>query len=169
MHIHPSERNWIRFSIFLLAVFSLAIVLSAVTLGIRLPGREREPLLAAEQAGFPADEPWVRELGPGRYEVNFFANAFYFEPDTLEFPVGSTVTFYVHSNDVIHGFKILDTNVSIMAVPNQIGKLTYTFNEPGEFLFVCHEYCGIGHHVMHGRVIIHEDSVADASEGGGLQ
>lgn len=154
MHIHPYERRWIKFSVLLLAVFALAIVISSATLGIRLPGMESEPLLAAEQAGFDPEEPWVRELGPGRYEVNLFAKAFYFAPGEIEIPVGSTVTFYVHSSDVIHGLKIVGTNVSIMAVPNQIGRVTYTFKEPGEYLMLCHEYCGVGHHVMNGRVVV---------------
>lgn len=154
MDIHPSERRWIQFSIVLLVVFAVAIAISSVSLGIRLPGVEIRPLEAAAAAGFPVDEPWVRELGPGRYEVNMFANAFYFEPGDLEFPVGSTVTFLVHSNDVLHGFKIAGTNVTLMAIPGQVGLVSHTFDEPGEYLIVCNEYCGTGHHVMSATINI---------------
>ena len=30
----------------------------------------------------------------------------------------------------------------------------WRFDEPGEHLLVCHEYCGIGHHTMAGRFIV---------------
>lgn len=154
--MHRSERRWIQFSIGLLVVFAIAIAISSVSLGIRLPGVESRALEAAEAAGFPPDEPWIRELAPLRYEVNLFANAFFYEPDNIEIPVGSTVTFLVHSNDVIHGFKIAGTNVTMMAIPGQIGRVSHTFDSPGEYLIICNEYCGVGHHAMSGKIIVHE-------------
>ncbi len=156
MHVHPYERLWIRISIVLLAVFGLAIAFSSLTLGIEIPGVERR----AAPTGLPADatyhEGWVRELGPGRYEVNLVARMWGFDPAEIRLPKGSTVTFYVHSNDVIHGMKIRNTTVSMMVIPGQTGRATYTFDEPGEYLMVCHEYCGVAHHVMSGKVIIED-------------
>ena len=31
---------------------------------------------------------------------------------------------------------------------------TTTFETPGEYLVVCNEYCGLGHHLMQGKVIV---------------
>ena len=31
---------------------------------------------------------------------------------------------------------------------------SYRFDEPGEYLLICHEYCGLGHHMMYGRIIV---------------
>lgn len=154
MHIDPYEKRWIIGSAVLLLVFAAAITLSALTLGIRLPGLEPRELAAAAAAGYDPEEGWIRELGPGRYEVNLFAQTFYFDPDEIEVPAGSTVTFNVHSRDVLHGIKIIGTTVSIMAIPNQMGRVTYTFDEPGEYLMVCNEYCGLGHHIMHSKITV---------------
>jgi cytochrome c oxidase subunit 2 len=49
---------------------------------------------------------------------------------------------------------IVGTPVNMMVVPGQISKLTVRFDRPGEYLIVCHEYCGSGHHVMSGKVIV---------------
>ena len=58
------------------------------------------------------------------------------------------------SIDVVHGFQIEGTRVNMMLLPGQISRLEYTFAEPGEHLLICHEYCGIGHHAMYGKVIV---------------
>jgi cytochrome c oxidase subunit 2 len=41
-----------------------------------------------------------------------------------------------------------------MVIPGQVSRVTATFDKPGEYLIVCHEYCGAGHHVMFGKVIV---------------
>ena len=58
--------------------------------------------------------------------------------------------------DIIHGFKVFDTNINIMVIPGQISEVTHTFDEPGEFQFYCHEYCGSAHHTMTGVITITE-------------
>ena len=155
MHVHPYERLWIRISV------GAAGRLRHRHRGeqprpwaSRSPARRRVPWRRACRPTPPADKGWVRELGPGRYEVNLVARMWGFDPNEIRIPKGSTVTFYVHSQDVIHGIKIQDTTVSMMVIPGQVGRATYTFDEPGEYLFVCHEYCGLGHHVMSGKVIV---------------
>lgn len=155
MHIHPYERMWIRLSVVLLVLFVVAIAISSLTLGIELPGTSgmaegRAPADATSEKG------WVRELGPGRYEVNMTARMWGFDPAEVRIPAGSTVTFYFHSTDVIHGIKIQNTTVSLMVIPGQVGLASYTFENPGEYLFVCHEYCGIGHHFMAGKIIVEQ-------------
>ena len=44
--------------------------------------------------------------------------------------------------------------VNAMVIPGQITRITGTFDEPGEYNIVCHEYCGIGHHGMWGKVVV---------------
>lgn len=157
MHVHPYERAWIIVSVALLMVFGVAIVASSLSMGIQIPGLSAR-LAPVSPDGFASDEPWVRQLGPGRYEANVFAQMWAFQPSEIRVPAGSTVTFYLHSRDLLHGFKILDTNVSLMAIPGQVGKVTATFNQPGEYLIVCNEYCGVGHQAMFGRLIVEEPS-----------
>lgn len=154
MHTHPLERFWIYVSAGLLVVFAAAVAFSSLVLGIELPGIEDPAMPAAAAGEYPPNQGWIRELAPGRYEVNLLTRVWAFEPGEIRVPQGSTVTFYLHSEDLLHGFRIQGTTVSLMAIPGQVGKVTYTFNAPGEYPFVCHEYCGVGHHLMSGRVIV---------------
>lgn len=155
MHVHPYERGWIIFSVVLLTVFGLALVVSTMSLGVRLPGIvDRAAIAEAATPDYDLGEGWVRELGPGRYEVNMIAKMWSFDPGEVRIPVGSEVTFLFQSEDIVHGFKIMNTTVSTMVIPGQTGRVTYTFTDKGEFPFVCHEYCGVGHHLMSGKVIV---------------
>jgi cytochrome c oxidase subunit II len=69
-------------------------------------------------------------------------------------PAGSTVTFIATSRDVVHGLMIHKADVNVMLLPGQIARATARFTRPGEYPFVCHEYCGVGHHTMWGKVIV---------------
>jgi cytochrome c oxidase subunit 2 len=60
----------------------------------------------------------------------------------------------VTSTDVQHGFKIQDTNVNMQIVPGQVSKLTFTFDEVGEYPYICTEFCGLGHAAMFGTVMV---------------
>lgn len=152
MGIDPYERNWIRFSVVLLAVFLLAITVAGFAMGFQVPGEEArvDPSTITESGPFAS--PGLREIAPGEFEAYVVARTFNFDPAELVVPQGATVTIYVTSQDVQHGFKITDTNVNMQVVPGQVSKLTYTFDRVGEFPYICHEYCGIGHAAMFGRV-----------------
>lgn len=148
------EVAWILPSVAIPVSVITAVIITAFAVGIRVPdiaGRI-EPQAINQTA--PFNEPGVKELAPGRYEATFIAQTFNFTPGEIEVPVGSDVTFIATSRDVIHGFKIVGTPVNMMVVPGQISKLTVHFDKPGEYLIVCHEYCGGGHHVMFGKVIV---------------
>lgn len=148
------ELAWILPSVAIPIAILVAVVLTAFAVGIRVPsiaGRI-EPQAIAQTA--PFDQPGLKELAPGRYEAAIIAQVFMFTPGEIRVPAGSKVTFELTSRDVIHGFKIEHTAVNVMVIPGQISKVTTTFDEPGEYLIVCHEYCGGGHHVMYGKVIV---------------
>jgi cytochrome c oxidase subunit 2 len=68
------------------------------------------------------------------------------------------VTFYVTSEDVVHGFSLAGTNVNTMVIPGQIGKFTVEFEETGTYGALCNEYCGAQHHQMAGEVEVVERS-----------
>ena len=70
---------------------------------------------------------------------------------------GRRVTFRVTSPDVIHGLEIVGTNANAMVIPGYVSEFSVTFPKPGEYLMVCHEYCGTLHHEMQGVVIVEEE------------
>lgn len=98
--------------------------------------------------------PGVKKLDDNLYQVFINAQMWSFEPDELYFPVGSEVDFYLSSKDVVHGFHIAEKGINMMAVPGGINKMTATFNKPGIYNIVCHEYCGSGHQHMRGEIIV---------------
>src|SRR5690606_41735630 len=99
MHIDKYERNWIRLSGAMLVVFLAALVVSAVFLGIQLPGlAEHTTPVAAAGGEYDVNQGWVRELAPGRYEVNMRERVWAFEPTEIRIPQGQTVTFYIPSD-----------------------------------------------------------------------
>ncbi|MCP4308993.1 MAG: cytochrome c oxidase subunit II [bacterium] len=155
MHIDPTERAWMRAAIVVLVIFAVSVTIAGFMLGIQVPTEEQRVNPQTIQDAPPWSEPGVREIVPGeKYDVYIVSKRFFYEPSTVEVPVGAEVTFYVTSTDVQHGFKIQDTNVNFMAVPGEVSKLTTTFNEAGTYDYICTEYCGLGHAVMFGSVLV---------------
>ena len=105
----------------------------------------------------PFDNPGVREISPGKYEAVIVAQIWSFTPNEIRVPAGSEVTFRVASADVIHGFFIENTQINAMIIPGYVTEFTVTFPKPGEYLMLCHEYCGMLHHEMQGVVIVEEE------------
>ncbi|GGA74618.1 cytochrome c oxidase subunit II [Ornithinibacillus halotolerans] len=93
-------------------------------------------------------EPGVYQVGENKYEVVMTLSAFQFTPNNIEIPVGAEVEFIMTSKDVIHGFQVAGTNLNAMVTPGYIQRISKTFDEAGEFLVLCNEYCGIGHQIM---------------------
>lgn len=148
------EKVFLSLSGAVLVVFLMALFYSAFGMGMHLPDRVGEVDPTQVRATPPFDEPGVREVGPGQYEVVMLGRAWAFEPNEIRLPVGAEVTFIATSTDVIHGVHLEGTRMNFMLIPGQIARVTYTFRQPGEHLIICHEYCGAGHHLMYGTVIV---------------
>lgn len=142
-----------QLSLAVLILFALAVSISAFR-GFHVPGPEQrvDPSTLAQEGPFA--EPGLVERAPGRYEAYLLASTWEFTPPEVRIPAGSSVTFYLTSTDVQHGFRVEGTNINLMVLPGQVSKFTARFEKPGEYLFVCHEYCGVSHHEMAGKVIV---------------
>lgn len=153
LKVDPYEKGWMAASAVLLFLFLAALGVS-VLYGFRLPGDERAAAPGPTAADSPFAKPGAVERAPGRYDVYLWAQVWNFTPNEIRIPAGSTVTFYASSRDVQHGILIERTNVNLMILPGQVTKSTARFDEPGEYRFLCQEYCGIAHHVMFGKVVV---------------
>ncbi len=167
MGIDPIERNWMRVSIALLVGFAAVVTVAGFTMGFQVPGADQEVDPTELVATAPWNEPGLREIGDNEYEAYVIAQAWSFAPRELVVPVGATVTIYVSSPDLQHGFKITDTNINMQIVPGQVSTLKHTFDEIGEFNYICTEYCGTGHAQMYGTVKVvaqlPDEAAADSS------
>lgn len=136
----------------MLFVFAIAIAISVGGLGINMPTGSSE--LELEDI---ASATGLHQIGPNRYEVYMTVSEAGFEPKVVDVPVGAEVSFFIGSEDIIHGFKVENTTLSVVVIPGHIAEVSYTFQQVGEHQFYCHEYCGTDHHTMTGLIRVNED------------
>jgi cytochrome c oxidase subunit II len=159
--MEPFEKAFLWASAVVLVIFLCALAYSAVGMNIHLPARAGmihytagQKLRIVLRHTPPFDQPGVREVAPGKYEAVVVGLTWAFIPGEIDVPAGAEVTFIATSADVIHGFEIPRTRVNMMLIPGQISETTYRFRKPGEYLLLCHEYCGRLHHTMSAKVVV---------------
>ncbi len=74
----------------------------------------------------------------------------------LELKKGQTYRFHLSSLDFQHGFSLQPVNLNFQVLPGYDYVVTLTPTEVGKYQIVCNEYCGIGHHLMVGKIIVTE-------------
>lgn len=146
--MHRHEKIWLTISSVMIIGFMLFTGYQTFALGMGPPSNTETIDPQNVDNLEPFDEPGVYETGENEYEVVMTLEAFMFTPSDIEIPAGSEVTFTMTSKDVTHGFQIAGTNVNAMVMPGYVQTITQTFNEPGEYLILCNEYCGAGHQMM---------------------
>jgi cytochrome c oxidase subunit 2 len=154
MKVHAYERAFLWLGAVMLIVFGITLVITSTAMGIHLPGSVQRLDPAQVREIPPFDEPGVRQTGENRYEVVLLSFAWAFQPREIRIPAGSEVTFIATSTDVIHGLHVEDSRVNMMLIPGQVARNTYQFDDPGTYQMICHEFCGSGHHIMAGEVIV---------------
>lgn len=154
MKVHTYEKAFLSVAAVLLVACLFALLYASLARGVHLPGHVAEIDPRAVDTTPPFDQPGVRQTGPNEYEAVVIGAAWSFTPAEIRVPAGSTVTFISTSRDVLHGFHLARTRVNVMLIPGQVSRVEHTFDEPGEYLLICHEYCGLGHHLMSGRVVV---------------
>jgi len=163
MHIDRLERYWLTAVAAMLGAFVAALVASVTVFGIRLPSPvDRIDPRQLDQTEFA--EPGVRAVGGNRYEVHIVAQMWAYNagaearpagpPPVIRVPRGSQVTFYVTSKDIIHGFYVEQHSVNLEVIPGQVVRASTVFNRPGTFKIICNQYCGAGHQMMYGEIVV---------------
>jgi cytochrome c oxidase subunit 2 len=102
----------------------------------------------------------------GSVTVRAIGQQYSFTPPCILVPADTPITLRATSADVLHGILIERTNVNAMLVPGYISTLTTRFSVTGEHALPCHEFCGIGHAAMWGRiqVIAHKEFLKMATD-----
>jgi cytochrome c oxidase subunit 2 len=73
---------------------------------------------------------------------------------SVELQKGQSYRFHLSSMDWQHGFSLQPANINIQVVPDYEYIVTFTPNKSGEYSVICNEYCGIGHHLMIGKIYV---------------
>ena len=176
MEIHRFEKVWTALAILLIVGFISTIVYGAVGPGIQMidqSGGTVDADLISDGAydqvsNFEEPTQLAQHVEGDRYEAYVVASRFRFNPGStnpLTIPAGSTVTLYVTSPDVMHGFEVVGTNVNTMVLPGQVSQMTVEFDDPATYSIVCNEYCGNAHHLMEGSIEVVPQSEFENMEG----
>ena len=86
---------------------------------------------------------WTFEHANGTQEVG-----------QLHVKAGVPYRFETVSKDVIHSFNIPDFTILMDAVPGRINTVWNSFDNPGEYLIQCREYCGLLHYNMRAKLFV---------------
>lgn len=149
------ERAWVFLAIVLLAIlFAGTLVFVVTDFGVVAKGAGfyKTPSTPVNSQLFKSGA--VVQTGPKSYSAYVTGKLWYWKPSPIVVPKGSTVTFYVTSADVLHGFEIQGTTINLTVIPGVIGKMTYTFDKARTYHVICNEYCGLEHQAMLGEIIV---------------
>ena len=154
MHMHKFEKIWLIFGVSALLVFLSTIGVSAFYLGNKPPSclTTINPDKVDQTA--PFNKPGLHKV-EGKdwdYDLVFVAQTFSYNPTVVKIPLGAKVRIIATTKDVVHGFEVAGTNINMMLEPGYVSQFTKTFNKTGEYLIVCNEYCGAGHHLMSSKI-----------------
>ena len=153
MNVPLYEKIWMYASGGLIVAFLVTVLVGVAGSALQPPSHVEtiDPTRVFTDPRFTNRGVTVTESGATVVVVGMM---FAFNPTEIRVPAGKPVTFRLTSSDVVHGFQIVGTNANTMVVPGYVSQFTTTFKEPGEYLIVCNEYCGLSHHVMHAKLIV---------------
>lgn len=156
MHVDLYEKMWMWGAAAIVTLFVVSIGYTTFGQAITPPSHietiDPESVRTDPEFG----RPGVTMNDDGSATVVVQAFLFGFLPDEIRVPRGRPITFRLTSTDVIHGFQIVLSNANTMVVPGYVSQFTTIFDRPGEYLIVCNEFCGLGHHTMSARLIVED-------------
>lgn len=154
MKVDIYERVWMWGVAVVLAAFFISVAVAAYARQIHPPSHIEtidprtamtDPRMAPQGVSVDAD---------GRVHVRVVGVTFAWLPVEATVPAATPITFHLTSADVVHGYQIVGSNGQAMVIPGYISQFTTQFMTPGEYLIACNEYCGVGHHMMAGKLIV---------------
>jgi cytochrome c oxidase subunit 2 len=163
MAINRFEKAWLIAVFTMMGAFIAALMVGVLVFNVRLP-QPVERINPQNIANTDFAKLGVRKVGGNRVDVYMIAKMWAFDagaesgapgtPPKIRIPVGSNVTFNVASLDILHGFYIEEHAANLELVPGQVARISARFNRPGTFKIICNQYCGAGHQVMYGEIIV---------------
>ncbi len=102
----------------------------------------------------------------GSVTVRVVGQQYAFVPACILVPAETPIRLRGTSPDVIHGLLIEGTKINTMLVPGYVSELSLRFDQPGEHLMPCQEFCSVGHQGMWARVkVVTRQEFAAAANG----
>lgn len=86
--------------------------------------------------------------------IDIVSRQFSFEPSVIKVKQGQRVCLRLTSEDIEHGIMIDTYHAHVHGSIHSTGEVQFVADKPGEFNFICHQECGIGHADMKGKFIV---------------
>ena len=96
----------------------------------------------------------AQPLADASRTIEITAEQFRFVPSQIEVVEGETVRLRIRSVDVMHGIAIPGLGISERLPPGQDVVIEFEADTPGQYPFECSLFCGAGHAVMTGGVVV---------------
>ncbi len=158
---------------FIIAFSVLLIIPLWAAYGVLLPeehgGHGGEMVMATEFQQKVNDFIEEYSLPDGSVEHNhegpayIMASQYTFTPAKIRMKTGEHYNLQFLSSDVVHAISVqMDgTSYNAVVMPTVVTSLDLEATRPGTYLFICNEYCGIGHDYMYFTLIVEEGSVQE--------
>ncbi|MBF8300967.1 MAG: cbaB 2 [Acidobacteria bacterium] len=120
---------------YVLGSFTLALLVAAIVIGA--PAR-RSSAAAAQDVQV----------------IEIVAERFSFTPSEIRVKAGTRLEIRLRSEDTVHGFHIVGTDINLELPKRGRGDTTVMFQpQAGRYTFECSHLCGAGHSFMRGVII----------------
>jgi cytochrome c oxidase subunit II len=157
------EKRWAMLVIGIVCVLIAMVIFTGLHWAMMPPSRVEtvDPLSLHITGEFVESNLGSAREADGSVTVRLIAQQYSFTPQCILVPARTPVTFRATSADVVHGFLITRTNINTMLEPGYVSTFRTTFEQPGDHLMPCHEYCGVGHEGMWAHVKVIEPKAFD--------
>ena len=123
------------------------------TIGLALAGVLTSAALAVSQA---LDAPELDATNGPDKVVQIVAQRFSYTPNEIVLKKGQPVILEFKALDFTHGFTIPDLKIRADLPPGQVTRIRLTPEKAGVYEFLCDNFCGTGHELMNGKIIVQD-------------
>lgn len=92
---------------------------------------------------------------PPGSDVYLVARMWRWDP-VLKLKKDQTYRLHLSSMDLNHGFSLQPLNMNFQVLPGYDHVLTITPTSAGTYSIICNEFCGVGHHLMAGKILVED-------------
>jgi cytochrome c oxidase subunit 2 len=86
--------------------------------------------------------------------VKLVASRFNYTPAEFRVKAGQPIVLEFTSLDFVHGFNLPDLKLRTDLPPGPPIRVQLGALQPGNYDFLCDNFCGDGHEEMHGRMVV---------------
>jgi cytochrome c oxidase subunit 2 len=151
---NPLHKRWITYPHNAVLVFDVLILIFAVKVWNRvkidLPEKTEPSIKVIAQR-------WAWSFQHAGVDGKLNTPDDIFTAEEMHVKAGEEIIYIGTSRDVLHSFSVPVFRLKQDVIPGREGLGWFKAEKPGVYDIQCTEICGIGHGVMYGRIVIHDE------------